>query len=216
MLQIYVIKLPSFLGDATSTIQEFKDIKWQDGYKWATLDVAVLYSNIPHDKGIISIGYYLAKDEPMPKEQKQFILEGINFILTHNVFDFDEQLYIQVKGTIMGTRFAPSYANRHMGKFETEYITNEQPWFDKILTYKRYIDDLIFIWAGPIREFEDFTNYLNDNDWGLIFSDDINPMSINYLDITLSHQDGKIITKNYYKSLDCNGYLDYTSNHYKR
>lgn len=94
LLQKYVILLPSYLKDTTSIIQEFHSIKWQDNYMWATLDVTALYSNIPHDLGIASIGSYLSKDTNMPPLQKQFILDSIHFILKHNFFEFDTQLYI--------------------------------------------------------------------------------------------------------------------------
>lgn len=104
----------------------------------------------------------------------------------------------------MGTRFAPSFANLYKGNIETEFITTDQPWHSKIITYKRYIDDLIFICDGLVSEFKEFTKYYNDNNWGLKFSADICPISLNYLDITLSHQEGIIITKNDFKSVDCN------------
>lgn len=68
-----------------------------------------------------------------------------------------------------------------------------------IVIYKRYVDDLIFIWQGSEENFKLFTNYLNDNDWGLTFAGIIYPKEINYLDITLFNVDNKICTRNYLK-----------------
>lgn len=67
----------------------------------------------------------------------------------------------------MGTRFAPSYANLFMGLFESRFIQNKHRWSSNIILYKRYIDDLIFLWDGSEVEFKEFTNYLNQNHYGI-------------------------------------------------
>lgn len=148
-LQKYVIKLDPYLKDTASVIKEVVDIKWLPGCRWATLDVAALYSNIPHDKGLSTICNYLASDDSMPEHQKIFILEGIRFILKHNLFKFNNQLYIQTNGTAMGMRFEPSFANLYMGEFEKDHIMCHHPWRNNIISFKRYIDDLLFIWDRP-------------------------------------------------------------------
>lgn len=79
-LQKYVFNLDSYLKDTTSVINEVRNIKWLPEYKWATLDVAALYSNISHQKEISIVRQHLVLDDTMPKCQKQFILDGIRFI----------------------------------------------------------------------------------------------------------------------------------------
>lgn len=79
-----------------------------------------------------------------------------------------------------------------------------------------YIDDLIIIWDRSSEEFKDFTDYLNLNDGGWKFSGETNPRHINYLDITLTNSDNKIITKNYFKPVDSNSLLDFHSCHYRK
>lgn len=76
----------------------------------------------------------------MPNIQKEFILESI-FILTHNIFNFNEQIYLQMDGTAMGTKSAPSFANLYMGAYEDIYIMGQHAWRDCIVKYKCYIDD---------------------------------------------------------------------------
>lgn len=126
-LQKYVTKLPSYLKDITNMVQITQDLSWSPSYKWATLDVTSLYWNIPHSKGIESIKKYLLEDFTIPTIQKEFILDSIRFILEHNIFCFNDQLYIQTRGTAMGTCFAPSYANLYMGNYEDQYILSEHP-----------------------------------------------------------------------------------------
>lgn len=36
--------------------------------------------------------------------QKEFILEGLNLLLENNHFHFDEEFYLQTKGTAMRTK----------------------------------------------------------------------------------------------------------------
>lgn len=135
----------------------------------------------------------------MPEDQKLFILEGIKFILKHNVFDFNNQLNIQTKETAMGTRFAPSLANLYMGQYEDLFIINQHQWRDKIIIYKRNIDDLLFVWDGTEPDFEAFKGHLNTNNWGLTLSGKINANNINYLYITLSSKGEKVITKCFFQ-----------------
>ena len=65
-------------------------------------------------------------------------------ILTMNNFSFNDNHYLQIHGTAMGTKMAPSYANLFLGFFEANALKNApfQPH-----TWLRYIDD-IFI-SGP-------------------------------------------------------------------
>ena len=47
-----------------------------------------------------------------------FILESIDFILKNNTCVFDNEYFLQLQGTAMGTVFAPTYANLSMGYHE--------------------------------------------------------------------------------------------------
>ncbi|KAJ8032678.1 hypothetical protein HOLleu_26268 [Holothuria leucospilota] len=40
------------------------------------------------------------------------------FVLNNNVFEFNEEFYLQTSGTAIGTKMAPSYANIFMSIFE--------------------------------------------------------------------------------------------------
>lgn len=86
----------------------------------------------------------------------------------------------------MGTRFAQSYANLYMGDYENNYIMSQYPW-------KLCIDYLVFIWNNSKEECNKFTSFMHNNGWGLTLSREINSESINYLDITLFHEEGKIL-----------------------
>ena len=51
----------------------------------------------------------------------EFVLESVKFILENNNLNFDNKCFNQVKGTGMGTVFAPSYTNLTMVFFELTF-----------------------------------------------------------------------------------------------
>ena len=77
-----------------------------------SFDVTSLNTNISHKLGLEAIKYWLDKFPHLihGRFNKDFIMEGIKTILEHNNCEFNEQFYNQVKGTAMGTKFAPTYA----------------------------------------------------------------------------------------------------------
>lgn len=79
------------------------------------LDVESLYNAIPHDKGIEVIQHHLDERGPSFAKYNIFVLELLDYILKHNVFQFDSSHYPQVQGVAMGTKCAPSYANLYLG-----------------------------------------------------------------------------------------------------
>ena len=81
------------------------------------LEVISLYTSIPHKFGIEAVDYFLSKyqEDLHPKFKKEFVLESANFILKNNTVTFDSEFYLQIKGTAMGTIFAPTYANLTIG-----------------------------------------------------------------------------------------------------
>ena len=51
---------------------------------------------------------------------KKIIIDSILLILTNNTFTFDDRIFLQKKGTAMGTKMAPSYATLVLGYLENE------------------------------------------------------------------------------------------------
>ena len=78
-------------------------------------------------------------------------------ILTMNNFTFNQQHYLQIHGTAMGTKMAPSFANLFLGMFETNALTNA-PWQPQ--TWWRYIDDIFMIRTEGSDRLKIFVNYL--------------------------------------------------------
>ena len=90
-------------------------------------------------------------------------MEAIRIILCNNVFQFNGQYYIQLKGTAMGTKMAPTYANLFLGYLENSLHKNaasvlspqtsiymRENWF-------RYLDDCFIIWNNELGNIDEFT-----------------------------------------------------------
>ena len=120
-----------------------------------------------------------------------------------NIFKFDNDFWIQLIGTSMGTRVAPTYANLFMGKLEKLLLENCPEHLKRFLhTWKRYIDDILVIWTGSEEEFTEFFNFLNSFHATIKFDEpqhNREDNSCEFLDLKISIEDGKIGTDLYRK-----------------
>ena len=129
-----------------------------------------------------------------------------------NNFSFNDKHYLQVHGTAMGTRMAPSYANLFLAKFETNALSRApyQPH-----TWWRYIDDVFTIWTHSVDDLQTFTAYLNAIQPTIKFTCNHSFTSIPFLDVNVSLNNGKITTDLYTKPTDKHQYLLHSSCHPK-
>ena len=99
------------------------------------LDASALYTNIPNDEDTMAVLRTLRTTIPSDTQPSNLSLVELSL----NNFQFDGKNYLQISGTAMGTRVAPSHANIFMSNFEEKYVYTYdlQPgaWY-------RYIDDI--------------------------------------------------------------------------
>ena len=69
----------------------------------------------------------------------------MSIVLKNNIFEFNGDHYLQLQGTAMGTKMAPSYANLFMGQLEPKLQAQAS---QHINMWKRYIDDIFIINFG--------------------------------------------------------------------
>ena len=85
-----------------------------------SFDVTSLYTNIPHDLGIDAVKFWIEK-HPIALPicfYRDFIISGLKLVLEINHFAFDNENFLQIKGTAMGTKVAQTYATLVMGFLE--------------------------------------------------------------------------------------------------
>ncbi|XP_031747711.1 uncharacterized protein LOC116406864 [Xenopus tropicalis] len=89
-LQPLVLRLPSYLRDSGHLLHSLDNYQWNSpNLKWASIDVASLYSCIPHDLGLQAIEFHLNQYSTYNSNLITFLLKSIYFLLTHNFFYFD-------------------------------------------------------------------------------------------------------------------------------
>ena len=69
-------------------------------------------------------------------------MELAKCVLKNNIFEHNEDLYKQLRGTAIGTKIAPPYAVLFMGKLEEEFLEAQSL---KPVVWWRYIDDIFVV-----------------------------------------------------------------------
>ncbi|KAJ1211274.1 hypothetical protein NDU88_006635 [Pleurodeles waltl] len=136
--------------------------------------------------------------------------------MTQNYFQFEDVLYHQIRGTSMGSTFAPSLACLYMYQFEKNFIlpvTN--PFFNNIKLWRCYIDDILIIWQGALPNIDLFTSWINTLDPFLKFTAHISTTQVPFLDLLIHNVNGKLETDTYHKITDRNSLRRYDSYHPK-
>ena len=88
----------------------------------ATFDAAGLYTNILNTFRMETVRYFLLKykEDIHSRFNIPFNSESIGFILKNNTCVFDNEYFLQVQGTAMGTLLAQTYTNLSMRYHEIE------------------------------------------------------------------------------------------------
>lgn len=97
-----------------------------------------LYSNMPHDDGLTTCRVYLQADRIVSES----VLQRTRFILRLNYFTFSKEIYLQCKGTTMGSKMVPQCANLFMAKLESDFLAS---YSIPPLADLRYIDDILHL-----------------------------------------------------------------------
>ena len=204
----YVNQAESYIKDTNHFLQIIQTIDTTEDDILVTFDVSSLYTNIPHDEGLIALKQTLSRHtEPQP----WVITRLAELTLRNNIFQFDDKIYIQKQGTAMGTRMAPSYANIYMTYIETKML-NDYPLKPKL--WVRFIDDIFSIWQHGLAELVKFHQYMNSYRESLTYTMEHSQRSLPFLDVrVLKDRFGNLQTTLYIKETDAQSYLQYSSNH---
>ena len=174
-----------------------------------TADLVGLYPSIPHDEGlkVLQSQYDKFIDKTVPTED---IIKMAEFVLKNNLLEFNSKFYKQLSRTAIGTKFAPPYACIFVDYIKTEFLKSQEikPWL-----WKRFIDDIFFIWTDTAENLDEFLQDLNKFNPNLRFTYEKSREKINFLDVVIKIKEGKITTNLFCKPTDGHQYLHYDSCH---
>ena len=168
-----------------------------------------LYTNIPHDEGIDACSKDLAESGHTSPPIAD-IVTLMNHVLTKNNFTFLDKHYLQVHGTAMGTRMAPSMACLFMGKLEERMLASApcRPWI-----WWRYIDDIFFIWTSDEESLTRFIDHMNSFHRTIKFTSEYSTTETHFLDVVIRKEENGLTTDLFVKPTDKHQYLHSTSCH---
>ena len=210
VLQPFAQKGNSFIKDTPDFLDKTKNIRVTDNDWLFALDVSSLYTNIPHDEGLAVIDSLLTGRDEFPSND--YIRKFLNMVLKYNCFRFNEEFYLQINGTAMGTHVAPTYAIIFMNDFENKYVYSSQ-YNSSVRYWFRFIDDIWGIFRGTEDNLKQFLNYLNTVHHSIKFTWTYSQTSVTFLDVITYTKNGCILTDLFVKPTDNHGYLDFRSCH---
>ena len=204
----------SYIRDTYDFLEKVKGLRVPPEAFLFSLDVESLYTNIETPLGLRAVRDCFARfpDASRPEEA---ILELLELSLTRNDFEFEGEFYLQIKGTAMGKRFAPAYANIYMAQWEETVF----PKCEKVpLSYFRFLDDIWGVWDRSRQEFDAFLGVLNTHHASIKVKAVINEQAIEFLD-TIVYKGPEFLStglldfKMFFKETDTHALLHYRSYH---
>ena len=109
------------MNDSLKTIANLPPLA--DDLILCTIDVVVLYPNIPHDEGLIAIRKALdtRKDKTILTDS---LIELAECVLKNNIFEYNKSVFKQHRGTAIGTKMVPPYAVIFMDSPEEDTLSS--------------------------------------------------------------------------------------------
>ena len=209
-LQPLTRQVKSFIKDTKDFLNKLNKLpNLPKGARMCTIDVVGLYPNIPHELGLGAMRKFLDKRSDK-SVSTQTLIDLAELVLKNNYFTHDEKIFKQIRGTAMGTRFAPSYAILAMAEFEELALSNSE--LDPE-TWWRFIDDIFLIWLHGEHSFKQFLDYLNSLHPTLKFTSTDSEIEADFLDVHIVNENGKLETDLFVKSTDTHQYLHSQSCH---
>ena len=118
--------------------------------------------------------------------------------------------YLQIFGTSMGTRMAPSFAYLFKSRHEQQMLDAApcRPWI-----WWRFINYVFFIWTRDEESLHTFINHIKSFHRTIKFTSEISHQQVNFLDVSIRKEHDTLITDLYTKPTDTYQYLHSTSCH---
>ena len=136
------------------------------------------------------LNLFLHRHHHDPKE-RTLILELAHWVLTNNLIEFNNEYYIQLSGTAMGTPFAVTYACIYLAQLEHELnttmttIQHNDPTYQPPILLKRFIDDIFGIFPDTHSALTYLNEYKKLRPNHIKLTHDISTQHCNVLDLHL-------------------------------
>ena len=183
ILQPLLHNIPSLITETNDFLRKFNNINHLINPEtiMITMDVNSLYTNIPHTDGINACRSFHYRHTTDPALINDIPIL-IYFIRTHSLFKFSNDHYLQIKGTDMGAKMAPAYANISMDAIKTSFLSSSPP---KPSISNRYIDDIFLIWPHGNDSLTHFFEHANNIHQNIKFTHECSNTTMPFLDVSV-------------------------------
>lgn len=204
----------SYIKDTYHFVETIRTLHIPQDAMLFTMDIDSLYTNIDIQEGIQAVRNIFQKNPDKKRPDKE-LLQLLEINLTRNDFMFNGEFFLQIKGTAMGKKFAPAYANIFMAEWEKSALASCRK---KPLYYFRYLDDIWGVWPHSEEEFGEFLNTLNHHNSSIKLKSTTSFTSVDFLDTTTYKGVGfrernRLDIKVFFKETDTHALLFKTSHH---
>ena len=199
----------SYIKNSYDFVEQIRHTKVEGDFLLVTADIKSLYTNMNIDRMVETVEEVL-RNNPDPQRPDNELVELLDYTLRNNDFSFGEKQYLQTCGTAMGKRYAPGLARIYLNGWDIK-ATNDFKYKPEF--WRRFLDDIFFIWKHGTEKLREFEIYLNTLIPGIEISFEVSRTEIPFLDVMLYVQDGTIQTKTYFKPTDTHQLLHTQSYH---
>lgn len=183
-----VKKHHTFIRDSSDFIQKIETIKPLDNCLLCSFDISQMFTNCPIEEILLAVrAAYDAFDKShytIKYPSTDDLVSLLGYVLQHNIFEFNDQLYQQCLGSAIGACCAPECCNILLYQIMKEIISSF-PYKTNIFYYARYMDDGIIIHHGKRHELEEFFKLANSHHKFLKFTYEISESDTTFLDVHL-------------------------------
>ena len=109
----------------------------------------------------------------------------VNFILKHSTFKFMDMHIHQIVGTSIGTRMVSPYPNLFMGMIFKEEGMIILTFLHLIYFWKRFIDDIFFIFLGSHSQLKSLMTFMNTISPTVKYTFTYSEQTVTFLDLQI-------------------------------
>ena len=184
ILKPVMLQLSSYIMNSAALAKHLETKEFPPTCALLAADVDSLYPSIDINRGLDALDATL-KDKHFPTATRHFIVRLARWVLLNNITEFNNKLYLQTRGTAMGTPCAVVIACIFMGTIERKAWSSLSTLrhISPLLDY-RFIDDLLII-AKSQEEAQLILDTFNSIDPLIKLTGTISTSTTSFLDLTI-------------------------------
>ena len=124
LLKPFMSNIKSHVRDTTDFLNKLPT-SINDNITILTCDIQDMYNSITLELGRKAVRYWLSSFPSLLPQRisNTFVIDALDFVLRNSFFEFLDEAYCLKKGTVTGTKVAPTYATLVMAYLEIDLYT---------------------------------------------------------------------------------------------